>query len=132
MSNLFKDSLKNNYRFTTPIGEYDTEMLFKLSLPNLDKTIIYYDEQISKSINKSYLDTQDKGLDTLKNKREIVLEILTDKKNEEKLILEKRLKEKENKKEKQDLLELLSEKRKESLKSLTEEQILEKLNSLNL
>lgn len=132
MSNLFKDSLKNNYRFTTPIGEYDTEMLFKLSLPNLDKTIIYYDEQISKSINKSYLDTQDKGLDTLKNKREIVLEILTDKKNEEKLILEKRLKEKENKKEKQDLLELLAEKRKESLKSLTEEQILEKLNSLNL
>lgn len=125
MSN-FKIALKRNYRFVTPVGEYDTEMLFKLSLPNLDKTIISLDEQIEKTSKKSYLETQDFKLEELKLKREIVLEILNDKINEKNEIEEKRKKNSE----KATLLRLLEEKRTESLNNLTEEEILKKLESL--
>lgn len=123
---MYKKAAKMKLRFQTERGNLSVEDLWKLSLQDLDKVAINLSEELENTPKKSFISevTTTDAVTTLKF--DIVKDIIADK------LTEKVEKENATKKreEKAKLLDLLARKQAQNLETMSEEDILKKLQEL--
>ena len=123
---MYKKAAKMKLRFQTERGNLSVEDLWKLSLQDLDKVAINLSEELENTPKKSFISevTTTDAVTTLKF--DIVKDIIADK------LTEKAEKENATKKkeEKAKLLDLLARKQAQNLETMSEEEILKKLQEL--
>lgn len=125
---LFEKATYLNLRFQFGRGTSGVEHLWKLSLEDLDKLAVEYSTALEKG-SKSFLNPSQED-EELRLKFNVVKRILDYKlyqKAQAKLLKEERV---ARKQEREQLLTLLQEKNKEELKSLSKEEILNRLGKL--
>lgn len=127
--NLFEYATRNGLRFEGEKGLYSVEDLWNLSLTALDKLAVQLNNQITASSKVSFVSPKsikDRELEIIQVKFDIVLYIINVKiqeRDEAKLKAEKA-------KVKQQLLNLKYEKEQDVLKSMSMEEIEQKLKEL--
>lgn len=124
---MFKQASKIKLRFATNKGYLSVEDLWDLSLPSLDKIAVALDEELAKSPRKSFITDNTPKNDELELRFNIVKEIIATK------LQEKADKEaaKDKAAEKARLTELLAKKQSEKLESLSEEELMKRLEALS-
>ena len=114
---MYKQASKMKLRFATSKGNLSVEDLWDLSLPALDRLAVSYDEELAKSPRKSFITNDTPSNSELELKFNIVKDVITDK-----------LKDKAA--EKARLTELLAKKQSEKMKSMSEDEIRQRLAEL--
>jgi len=123
---MFETANRTKMRFPYK-GMVSAEDLWDLSVKDLDSVFKVLNSQVKQVEEESLLDTKDDADEILSTKIEIIKYIVSVKLNENNV----RLAEKDRKEKKEKLLSILSAKREENLQSLTEAEIMEKLNELD-
>lgn len=125
-NNIFEIATRNMFRFSFK-GMINVEDLWQLSVKDLDDVFKILNSQLKKANEESLLSTKTKQDKELDMKIEIVKYIVGIKLEEENL----RLKAKENKEQKQKILEVLASKRDQNLLNKSEEELTKMLNELD-
>lgn len=123
---MFETATRNMFRFPFK-GIINVEDLWQLSLKNLDSIFKTLNSQLREVKEESLLDTKTKEDKELDMKIEIVKYIVRTKLEEENL----RLKIKEQKEQKQKILEIISVKQDQSLQNKSVEELKNMLNELD-
>lgn len=118
MEQNFKSASRMKLRFQTSKGVLSTEQLWDLNLNDLDKLAVDLDESC-KTTNKSFLNKKSVEDEKSKMMFDIVLDILTTKKDE----LEALKKVQENKLHDQKIMQLIQAKKDEQLTNLSVEEL---------
>jgi len=126
MEKMFETATRNMFRFPFK-GIINVEDLWQLSLKNLDSIFKTLNSQLREVKEESLLDTKTKEDKELDMKIEIVKYIVRTKLEEENL----RLKIKEQKEQKQKILEIISVKQDQSLQNKSVEELKNMLNELD-
>lgn len=124
--NIFEVALRNKFRFNYK-GSITTEQLFELKVEELDIIYKSLNSELKKFEEESLLNTKTKANEEIEVKIDIIKYIVSLKLTEQ----NERLKAKENKEKKQQLMAILESKRKEALQNKSEEEILAMLAELD-
>lgn len=123
---IFKESLKKNFRFVSTKGLLTTEDLFDLTLPQLDTIFKGLNKLSKESAEESLLSTRTQSNKDIDVKIEVIKIIVQDK-LDEKAKAEARV---ANKAKRELLLDALNNKENEALLSMSKEDILKELQAL--
>lgn len=77
---MYKQAAQLKLRFSTNLGQLSAEQLWDLTLPQLDQLAVSLEEAYKKSKGKSFLDTRTTKDAMIKLQFDIVLDVLTTKK----------------------------------------------------
>jgi hypothetical protein len=124
---MFEKASRLKLRFETSKGILFVEDLWDLSLTDLNKIAKSYNKTIKESEEEDFLREVTKEDKVTKLKFDIVLHILTIKKEEK----EAAAKREEKKAKKQKILEILAKKQDETLEGKSEEELLKELEELD-
>lgn len=111
----YKEASRQDYRFTTTKGNLTVAQLWSLTVEELDKVAINLDEDYNKSGKKSFLATRSVKDKELKNKLDIVLDIMATKQEE----ADRLSKLKEDKEHNEKIIKMIMEKKDENLKNMS-------------
>ena len=123
--NLFEVATKEQYRFQHK-GSLNVEDLWLLPIQQLDEVFKGLNSQIKQAKEESLLDNKTKEDEVLNNKIEIVKYIVNEKLKEQK----EKLHEKENREQRQKIMQILSDKEDEDLQNKSADELREILKSL--
>src|SRR5699024_2532257 len=123
--NLFEVATKEQYRFQHK-GSLNVEDLWLLPIQQLDEVFKGLNSQIKQAKEESLLDNKTKEDEVLNNKIEIVKYIVNEKLKEQK----EKLHEKENREQRQKIMQILSDKENEDLQNKSADELREILKSL--
>jgi hypothetical protein len=133
--NLFKVASKEKFRFKSPVGFLTVEDLWALPLsskqqgkPNLDDVARAVNKELNDKREDSFVksSSENRGVKRLSQKLDLVKLIIQEKQDENKEYLERQKK----KELKNKLVNALAKKQEESILELSEEELLEQINSL--
>ena len=123
---IFEKAVRAKLRFGTNRGIVMTEDLFDLSLKQLNIMAIDLNKQLKESKEESFLDEVSDEDSRVKLAFDIVLSVLTTKKEEAKAQRDAGAK----KVEREKIMGILAKKQEDALENLTEEQLVAKLKDL--
>ncbi len=123
--NLFEVATKEQYRFQHK-GSLNVEDLWMLPVQQLDEVFKGLNSQIKQVKEESLLDNKTKEDEVLNNKIEIVKYIVNEKLKEQ----AEKLHEKENREQRQKIMQILSDKENEDLQNKSADELREMLKSL--
>lgn len=123
--NLFEVATKEQYRFQHK-GSLNVEDLWMLPVQQLDEVFKGLNSQIKQVKEESLLDNKTKEDEVLNNKIEIVKYIVNEKLKKQ----AEKLHEKENKEQRQKIMQILSDKENEDLQNKSADELREMLKSL--